>query len=112
MAYIKRNQSIIVDLMTGQYKSKVTCPDCKEESITFDPFITVTLPIPQTVVNFFPFFIIYSNMHKKTERLWLSYSKANAQEWLRTASEMTNLDSKKFGLYVVTGLEGLLKVGR
>jgi hypothetical protein len=51
-------------------------------------------------------------MHKKTERLWLSYSKANAQEWLRTASEMTNLDSKKFGLYVVTGLEGLLKVGR
>lgn len=27
-AYIQRNQSIIVDLMTGQYKSKVVCPTC------------------------------------------------------------------------------------
>ena len=44
--YIRRNQSIIVDLMVGQYKSKVTCPDCSLESITFDPFLSVTLPIP------------------------------------------------------------------
>ena len=29
IAYTKRNQSIIVDMMTGQYKSKVVCPDCK-----------------------------------------------------------------------------------
>lgn len=30
IAHTKRNQSIIVDLMTGQYKSKVVCPDCKK----------------------------------------------------------------------------------
>ncbi len=29
IAHVTRNQSIIVDLMTGQYKSKVVCPDCK-----------------------------------------------------------------------------------
>jgi len=52
--------------MTGQYRSKVTCPDCYKESITFDPFITVTLPIPQKVVNNFGFFLIHSNMNKKT----------------------------------------------
>lgn len=44
---MKRNQSIIMDTMTGQYKSKVTCPDCNKTSITFDPFITLTIPIPQ-----------------------------------------------------------------
>lgn len=33
--------------MTGQYKSKVICPTCKLESITFDPFTTVSLPIPE-----------------------------------------------------------------
>lgn len=66
IAHTKRNQSIIVDLMTGQYRSKVTCPDCYKESITFDPFITVTLPIPQKVVNNFGFFLIHSNMNKKT----------------------------------------------
>jgi len=73
MAHIKRNQSIIVDLMTGQYRSKVTCPDCHRESITFDPFITVTLPIPQKVVNSVMFYLIYPNMHKKTERYYFTY---------------------------------------
>lgn len=29
VAYTQRNQSIIVDLLTGQYKSKVICPICK-----------------------------------------------------------------------------------
>lgn len=29
LGHIKRNQSIITDLMTGQYKSKVTCPTCR-----------------------------------------------------------------------------------
>lgn len=47
VAHTQRNQSIIVDLMTGQYKSKVVCPVCSLESITFDPFTTVSLPIPE-----------------------------------------------------------------
>lgn len=47
--------------MTGQYKSRVTCPTCNKESITFDPFITVTLPIPQKVINVFDGFFIYNN---------------------------------------------------
>lgn len=66
IAHIKRNQSVIVDLMTGQYRSKVTCPDCNKQSITFDPFITVTLPIPQKVVNSLGFYLIYANMRKKS----------------------------------------------
>jgi ubiquitin carboxyl-terminal hydrolase 4/11/15 len=43
--FLKRNQSIVVDLMTGQYKSKVVCPECSLSSITFDPFTTVSLPL-------------------------------------------------------------------
>jgi ubiquitin C-terminal hydrolase len=35
--------------MTGQYRSIVTCPDCTHKSTTFDPFITVTLPIPENI---------------------------------------------------------------
>ena len=41
--YHKRNQSYIADLFTGQYKSQITCPDCERISITFDPFMSVTL---------------------------------------------------------------------
>ena len=34
-----RNKSKIVDLFYGQYKSKLHCPKCNRESITFDPFV-------------------------------------------------------------------------
>ena len=32
----------------GQFKSKITCPDCGKVSITMDPFLTWSLPIPST----------------------------------------------------------------
>ncbi|EGC39715.1 hypothetical protein DICPUDRAFT_26301 [Dictyostelium purpureum] len=44
--HIKRNQSIIVNLFQGQYKSTLTCSKCSKVSITFDPYMYVTLPIP------------------------------------------------------------------
>lgn len=47
--------------MIGQYRSQVTCPDCKMESVTFDPFITVTLPIPQKSFDHISFYLIYHN---------------------------------------------------
>eukprot|EP00698_Gefionella_okellyi_P008123 TRINITY_DN19_c0_g1_i1.p1 TRINITY_DN19_c0_g1~~TRINITY_DN19_c0_g1_i1.p1 ORF type:complete len:983 (+),score=196.58 TRINITY_DN19_c0_g1_i1:277-3225(+) len=44
--YRQRNRSIIVDLLQGQYKNTVVCPDCKHVSVKFDPFMYLTLPIP------------------------------------------------------------------
>ena len=32
--------------MTGQFKSTIVCPVCDKISITFDPFLTVSLPLP------------------------------------------------------------------
>lgn len=48
-AHLKRSQSIIVDLMHGQFKSTVRCPeeDCNHMSITFEPFMMISLPIPE-----------------------------------------------------------------
>jgi ubiquitin carboxyl-terminal hydrolase 4/11 len=43
--FIARNRSIIVDLMYGQLKSTVRCLTCHNISITFDPFLTLALPI-------------------------------------------------------------------
>jgi hypothetical protein len=41
-----RNDSIIVDLFQGQLKSRVQCPVCPRVSITFDPFMYLSLPLP------------------------------------------------------------------
>ncbi len=44
--HLIRNESIIVDLFHGQYKSTLVCSVCDKVSITFDPFMTLSLPIP------------------------------------------------------------------
>ncbi|EJU03817.1 UCH-domain-containing protein [Dacryopinax primogenitus] len=44
--YLKRNDSVIVDLFQGQYKSTLVCPECAKVSITFDPYMYLTLPLP------------------------------------------------------------------
>eukprot|EP00042_Codosiga_hollandica_P038991 m.323626 g.323626 ORF g.323626 m.323626 type:complete len:1018 (-) comp55529_c0_seq4:116-3169(-) len=41
-----RNDSVIVDLLVGQFKSTLTCPDCHKISRTFDPTMFLPLPIP------------------------------------------------------------------
>ena len=42
-----RNQSIIVDHFQAQYKSTLVCPKCDKISITFDPFMYLSLPLPE-----------------------------------------------------------------
>ena len=56
--HTKRNDSIVVDLMHGQYRSKVKCPDCGYISKTFDPFLMVTLPIPEKEMKDYEFLLI------------------------------------------------------
>jgi ubiquitin carboxyl-terminal hydrolase 4/11/15 len=45
--HLARNQSEIVDLFQGQFKSRLTCPVCNHSSITFDPFMYLSLPLPR-----------------------------------------------------------------
>jgi ubiquitin carboxyl-terminal hydrolase 4/11/15 len=44
--YKARNDSVIVDLFAGAYKSTLVCPVCDKVSITFDPFTSLTLQLP------------------------------------------------------------------
>lgn len=41
-----RNQSIVIDLFYGQLKSKVSCLCCGRDSVRFDPFSLLSLPLP------------------------------------------------------------------
>lgn len=59
--YQKRNKSRIVDLFAGQYKSKLKCPKCQKVSITFDPFLSISLPIPHTNNLPFSFYFVFKN---------------------------------------------------
>lgn len=44
--YLLRNDSELVDILYGQTKSHVTCVHCLRESVTFEAFNCLSLPIP------------------------------------------------------------------
>ncbi|KAJ2557444.1 hypothetical protein EV175_001349 [Coemansia sp. RSA 1933] len=44
--YRQRDDSVIVDLFQGQYRNTLVCPECDNASVTFDPFMYLTLPLP------------------------------------------------------------------
>jgi ubiquitin C-terminal hydrolase len=44
--FLLRNDSLIVERFFGLQKSHVTCRNCGKESVTFDPYATLSVPIP------------------------------------------------------------------
>ena len=51
--HMLRNDSIIVDLFHGQLKSTLVCPQCAKVSITFDPLMYLSLPLPEKTKSVF-----------------------------------------------------------
>jgi len=45
--HLQRHRSKIVDLCQGQLRSQVKCVECGEASVTYDPFLFLSLPLPQ-----------------------------------------------------------------
>ncbi|XP_057969699.1 ubiquitin carboxyl-terminal hydrolase 9-like isoform X2 [Malania oleifera] len=56
-----RNDSLIVDVCQGQYKSTLICPVCGKISITFDPFMYLSLPLPSTVTRMMTITVFYGD---------------------------------------------------
>eukprot|EP00761_Pharyngomonas_kirbyi_P013246 gb/GECH01013273.1/.p1 GENE.gb/GECH01013273.1/~~gb/GECH01013273.1/.p1 ORF type:complete len:588 (+),score=110.07 gb/GECH01013273.1/:1-1764(+) len=46
--HLSRNKSFISNIFSGQLKNSVTCLSCGHESLSFDPFMDLSLPIPQS----------------------------------------------------------------
>ncbi|KAG8374513.1 hypothetical protein BUALT_Bualt10G0002800 [Buddleja alternifolia] len=56
-----RNDSVIVDVCQGQYKSTLVCPACEKISITFDPFMYLSLPLPSTATRSMTITVFYGD---------------------------------------------------
>ena len=50
--FLKLNQSIMVDLFYGQYKTTILCPHCEHKSINFSIYLNLQLPIPKYKENY------------------------------------------------------------
>ena len=46
--HLSRNQSLVVDHFHGQLCSRLACPHCSRTSTTFDPFASLSVPLPSS----------------------------------------------------------------
>lgn len=62
-----RHDSVIVDTFQGQLKSRLQCPQCDFVSITFDPFMYLSVPLP-TVKEKVQSFVLLRSDGSKAEK--------------------------------------------
>jgi ubiquitin carboxyl-terminal hydrolase 8 len=46
--HLKRNNSIIVDMFQGQFRNTMICLSCRKQSVTFQAFMYLSLPLPSS----------------------------------------------------------------
>jgi len=69
----QRDDSVILDLFTGLFKSTVVCPVCDKVSIAFDAFSSVSLPLP--IETTWTHSVFYFPLNDKPRRLAVDLDK-------------------------------------
>ncbi|GAA5999783.1 putative ubiquitin-specific protease UBP12 [Rhodotorula paludigena] len=94
--YRSRNDSVIVDLFQGQYRSTVVCPDCDKVSITFDPFMYVTTNLPVTKKWSGKVFVVPLDPARGILSVELEVPKSGTLKTLKSVvGQLTSLDPKR-----------------
>ena len=70
--YMRCNNSFVVDIFQAQFRSSLTCPTCERQSNTFDPFLCVSLPIPQIQVRPVVVTVLYLDQSPRQVRIGLT----------------------------------------
>ncbi|KAL8211393.1 hypothetical protein R6Q57_005830 [Mikania cordata] len=87
--HLARNDSIIVDVCQGQYRSTLVCPICRKVSVTFDPFMYLSLPLPSTSMRIMTLTIVPSDGSAQPTPVTVTVPKQGKFEDLVRALEIT-----------------------
>jgi hypothetical protein len=94
--YQRRNQSIVVDTLQGQLKSRLKCPKCPKISITFDPFMFLSVPLPQIEDKVVPFTFISSDPNEPMTQMAVLVSKTSyISDFKAAVSKLTKISAQR-----------------
>jgi len=96
--YLERNNSIIVDKLQGQYKSKLVCPDCGRTSITFDPFMYLTVPLPTEKYKLVPITFLHGDGSPPKKYGIKVLKEANIADLKKQMGKQFDIDPKWFAI--------------
>ena len=102
-----RENSIISDLFYGQFKSKIVCFDCNNISITYEPFMFLSLSLPISPMKINLKFFIMGNCYILDVPVWdnckIYQLKNICFEFIKNNDSIDN--EKKFDLFEVIVLD-------
>ena len=70
--HLRCNNSFVLDLFQAQYRSSLTCPRCRQHSTTFDPFMCLSLPIPQRETRPMAVTVVFLNSSRVPLRIGIT----------------------------------------
>uniref|UniRef100_A0A1S4DI76 ubiquitinyl hydrolase 1 n=1 Tax=Nicotiana tabacum TaxID=4097 RepID=A0A1S4DI76_TOBAC len=92
--HLARNDSIIVDVCQGQYRSTLVCPVCKKVSIMFDPFMYLSLPLPSTSMRSMTVTVIKNGSDIQISAFTITVPKdGKLEDLIRALSTACSLDA-------------------
>ncbi|KAJ1817558.1 hypothetical protein LPJ56_004039, partial [Coemansia sp. RSA 2599] len=90
----RRNDSVVVDLFQGQFRSTLVCPQCSRLSVTFDPFMYLTLPVPVQRQREIPVMFVPQDPSLLVTRMRVfARSDATISQLLQTVAHLTQTDA-------------------
>jgi hypothetical protein len=73
--HLSRNDSVVTDVFTGQFRSQLRCEACGEVSTSFDPFSSLALALPPSpAAKLQRRFVVVQNNNPKTRTIWVKHS--------------------------------------
>lgn len=99
--HVHRNESIVTDLFHGQYKSTVQCSKCPRISITFDPMVVMSLPIPAQMASVTCFFVPHT-LQDDFVNLKMDISIRPSDSWLEFRAKIKAKYGKDLAGYTIT----------
>ncbi|KAK7008353.1 Ubiquitin carboxyl-terminal hydrolase 31, partial [Halocaridina rubra] len=102
--HLRCNSSFVHDIFQAQFRSSLKCPHCQKESNTFDPFLCVSIPIPQREVQSIFVTVVYLNQQPKQVNLGVSIeSNATIRELRKQLAEDCGISTESLILTEVDG---------
>ncbi|ORX71732.1 cysteine proteinase [Anaeromyces robustus] len=109
--HIRRENSIIVDLFYGQYRSINICQTCNTKRLNFEPFVYLTLPIPENQEIEVPVQILLDGKYIETVRInvlksnSIALMKEKIAEKIKEENIITDIEIDKNNLEIFQGRE-------
>ncbi|CAK72695.1 unnamed protein product (macronuclear) [Paramecium tetraurelia] len=100
--YTLRNQSRIQELMVGQYKSTLVCPLCNRISKTFDPFMSLSLPVPNFQIYAVSLYFLYADNEIMPSKISLQLGgDMTGLDILKQLEKLTNVSHERMNMLLI-----------